>query len=203
MTLRLGVLVSGSGSNLQAIIDAIADGSLAAEVVLVLSSRPDVFALERASDAGIETVALSPEDYADPVVADARIAQELRSRDVDYVVMAGYMRMLGPAVLAAFPDRVINLHPALLPSFPGADGIGDALAAGVKVTGVTVHFANEVYDEGPIIAQRAVPILEGDTVESLAARIHEVEHELLPEVLRLVSHGRVRLDADRIVRIAR
>lgn len=201
MTIRLGVLVSGSGSNLQALIDAIAAGGIDAEIAVVISSRPGVLALARAAEAGIETVALSPDDYRYPAVADKRITAELTARDVDYVVMAGYMRMLGSRVLSAFPDRVINLHPALLPSFPGASGIEDAFKAGVKVTGVTVHFANEVYDEGPIIAQRAVPVLEGDTIESLAARMHEVEHELLPEVVRLCSEGRVRIDSDRIVRI--
>lgn len=202
MTIALGVLVSGSGSNLQALIDAIETGELDARIDLVLSSRPGVYALDRAAKAGIETVALTPEDYRDPVVADERIAQELSVRGVDYVVMAGYMRMLGGRVLATFPDRVVNLHPALLPSFPGADGIGDAFRAGVKVTGVTVHFANERYDQGPIIAQRAVPIHEDDSVETLAARIHEVEHRLLPETIQLIAQGRVSVDADRIVRIS-
>lgn len=201
MTIQLGVLVSGSGSNLQALIDAIAAGGVDAEIAVVISSRPGVLALARAEQAGIETVALSPDDYRYPAVADKRIASELTARNVDYVVMAGYMRMLGSRVLSAFPDRVINLHPALLPSFPGARGIEDAIKAGVKVTGVTVHFANEVYDEGPIIAQRAVPVLEGDSIESLSARMHEVEHELLPEVVRLCAEGRVRIDSDRIVRI--
>ena len=201
MTIKLGVLVSGGGSNLQAIVDAVEGGTLDAQVAVVLSSRPGVFALERAAAAGIETVALSPSDYADPSVADSRITRELRARGVDYVVMAGYMRMLGPQVLDAFPDRVLNLHPALLPSFSGAHAIADAFSAGVKVTGVTVHFANEVYDEGPIVAQEPVRVFEGDSLESLEARIHEVEHRMYPEVLQLIAQGRVSIGEDRKVRI--
>ena len=202
MTVKLGVLISGSGTNLQAIIDAIAEGSLDAEIRVVISSRPDAYGLVRAKEAGIQTIALSKDVYADPDIANEAIATELVHAGCDYVVMAGYMRMLGEAVLVAFPDRVLNLHPALLPSFKGAHAIRDAYDAGVKVTGVTVHFANAEYDKGPIVAQRAVDVAEDDTLDTLEAKIHEVEHELYPEVLRWIAAGRVTVGADRKVHIS-
>ena len=189
--LRLGVLISGSGTNLQAIIDRIADGSLNAAIELVVSSRPSAYGLKRAEAAGLQTLTLSKEIYADPEQADEIIAAELRARDVDYVIMAGYMRKVHDPILAAFPNRVVNLHPALLPSFPGAHAIADAYARGVKVTGVTVHFANADYDAGPIIAQRALPIEESWSLDELEAHIHKIEHELYPEVVGLLAAGRV------------
>ncbi len=200
--LKIAVLLSGSGTNLQAIIDAIADGSLNARIVRVVSSRPDAYGIERARAAGIPVTVLNREVYADREAADARIVDEVRTAGAEYLVMAGYMRMVTPVILNAFPDRVLNLHPALLPSFKGAHAIQDAFEAGVKVTGVTVHFANEEYDKGPIVAQRAVPVLEGDTQDDLEARIHAVEHELYPEVLRWIAAGRVRVGADRKVHVA-
>ena len=145
---------------------------------------------------------LNRDVYADPVEADKRIAETLRYAHAEYVVMAGYMRKVTPVLLDAFPDRVLNLHPALLPSFKGAHAIQDAFDAGVKVTGITVHFANEDYDKGPIVAQRAVEVREDDTHDDLEARIHEVEHVLYPEVLRLVAEGRVTVGEDRKVHIA-
>lgn len=202
MTVKLGVLISGSGTNLQAIIDAIAEGSLDAEIRVVISSRPDAYGLVRAKEAGIQTIALSKDVYADPDIANEVIATELVHAGCDYVVMAGYMRMLGEAVLVAFPDRVLNLHPALLPSFKGAHAIRDAYDAGVKVTGVTVHFANAEYDKGPIVAQRAVDVAEDDTLESLEEKIHAVEHELYPEVLRWIAAGRVSVGDDRKVHLS-
>lgn len=202
MTVKLGVLISGSGTNLQAIIDAIAEGSLDAEIRVVISSRPDAYGLVRAKEAGIQTIALSKDVYADPDIANEAIAAELVHAGCDYVVMAGYMRMLGEAVLVAFPDRVLNLHPALLPSFKGAHAIRDAYDAGVKVTGVTVHFANAEYDKGPIVAQRAVDVAEDDTLESLEEKIHAVEHELYPEVLRWIAAGRVSVGDDRKVHLS-
>lgn len=202
MTVKLGVLISGSGTNLQAIIDAIAEGSLDAEIRVVISSRPDAYGLVRAKEAGIQTIALSKDVYADPDTANEVIATEFVHAGCDYVVMAGYMRMLGETVLVAFPDRVLNLHPALLPSFKGAHAIRDAYDAGVKVTGVTVHFANAEYDKGPIVAQRAVDIAEDDTLESLEEKIHAVEHELYPEVLRWIAAGRVSVGGDRKVHIS-
>ena len=199
--LKIGVLLSGSGTNLQAIIDAVRDDGLPVSIVCVVSSRPDAYGIERARAAGIPAVALNRDVYADAEAADARIVDELRDAGAQYVVMAGYMRKLTPVMLDAFPDRVLNLHPALLPSFKGAHAIADAYEAGVKVTGVTVHFANEDYDKGPIVAQRAVEVREGDALEDLEARIHEAEHVLYPQVLRLVAEGRVKVGEDRKVHI--
>ncbi len=189
--LKIGVLISGSGTNLQALIDRIADGSLNATIELVVSSRPSAYGLKRAEEAGIQTLTLSREIYADPEAADEVIAAALKERGVEYVVMAGYMRMVREPLLATFENRVVNLHPALLPSFVGAHAIDDAFNRGVKVTGITVHFANEVYDNGPIIAQRALAIEEGWDVDMLEAHIHELEHELYPQVIQLLAEGRV------------
>ena len=200
--LKIGVLLSGSGTNLQAIIDAIAAGELPAQIVQVVSSRPDAYGIERAKAAGLPVLVLNRAAYADPLEADARIAAALKEAGAEYVVMAGYMRKVTPVLLDAYPNRVLNLHPALLPSFKGAHAIAEAFAAGVKVTGVTVHFANEDYDKGPIVAQRAVEVREDDTQESLEARIHEVEHELYPQVIRLVAEGRVSVGEDGRVHIA-
>lgn len=200
--MRIGVLLSGSGTNLQAVIDAIADDALPVDIVQVVSSRPDAQGIDRARRAGIPVLALDREVYVDPGAADARIVETLRSAGVQYVVMAGYMRKLTPVMLDAFPDRVLNLHPALLPAFKGAHAIRDAFDSGVKVTGVTVHFANEDYDKGPIVAQRAVEVLEGDTLEDLEQRIHEVEHRLYPEVLRRIAQGRVSVGDDRKVHLS-
>ncbi len=201
--LNIGVLISGSGSNLQSLIDHIQEGTLNAHISLVVSSRPDAYGIERAKKAGIPVLVLNREAYADPAAANKRIADALKEAGAQYVVMAGYMRMVTAEVLDAFPDRVVNLHPALLPSFKGAHAIQDAFDFGVKVTGATVHFANADYDKGPIIAQRAVEVREGDTVEALEARIHAVEHELYPHVVQLLAEGRVSVDAaTRKVRIA-
>lgn len=200
--LKIGVLLSGSGTNLQAIIDAIADDALPVEIVHVISSRPDAYGIERARAARIGVTALNRDVYADPAAADARIVEEMRAAGAEYLVMAGYMRKVTPVVLDAFPDRVLNLHPALLPSFKGAHAIQDAFDAGVKVTGVTVHLANEDYDKGPIVAQRAVSVQEGWSVEDLEEAIHAVEHVLYPEVLRAIAEGRMSLDENRHVCIA-
>ena len=193
--LKIGVLVSGSGTNLQAIIDAAADG-LPVEVVKVVSSRPDAYGIERAQAAGIPVLVMNREKYADPQAADAEIVAALEEAGAEYVVMAGYMRKVTSVMLDAFPNRVLNLHPALLPSFKGAHAIADAFDAGVKVTGVTVHFANADYDKGPIVAQRAVIVEEDDTLDTLEAKIHEVEHGLYPDVLGLIAAGRVAVDPE-------
>lgn len=199
--LKIGVLISGSGSNLQAIIDASAEG-LPVEVVKVLSSRPDAYGIERAKKAGIPVCVFSREVYANPEAADARIVEEMKAAGAEYLVMAGYMRKVTPVVLNAFPNRVLNLHPALLPSFKGAHAIQDAWDAGVKVTGVTVHFANEEYDKGAIIAQEPVRVEEGMTLDDLEAAIHTVEHELYPRVLDWIAEGRLQLDDDGKVHIS-
>ena len=199
--INLGILISGSGTNLQAIIDAIADGLLDAKIVLVISSRADAYGLKRAHEAGIGTMGLTKEVYRDQTAADELIAEEMFRAGADYIVMAGYMRMVTAPILDVFKDRVINIHPALLPAFPGAHGISDAFDAGVKVTGVTVHFANEKYDEGPIIAQQALNIREEDSLEDLEKRIHAIEHLIYPRTLQLIAEGRIRITEDRKVRI--
>ncbi len=196
-TLKVGVMLSGSGTNLQAIIDAIAHDGLPVEIVHVVSSRPDAYGIERARTASLPVTVLDRDIYADVQAADQRIVDKMRAADAEYLVMAGYMRKVTPVILDAFPDHVLNLHPALLPSFPGAHAIADAYEAGVKVTGVTVHLADEDYDKGPIIAQRAVEVREGEALDDLEARIHEVEHVLYPEVLRAIAEGRMVLDENR------
>lgn len=200
--LRLGVLISGSGTNLQAIIDRIATGTLDATVELVVSSRPRALGLQRAEKAGIQTLTLSKEIYANPMAADEVIASELYQHKVDYVIMAGYMRMVHAPILATFPNRVVNLHPALLPSFPGAHAIAEAYEHGVKVTGVTVHLANAAYDAGPIIAQRPVAVREGWSVDELEAAIHEMEHVLYPDAIQLLAEGRVQVRPNGTVAIS-
>lgn len=194
--LKIGVLVSGSGTNLQALIDRIAEGSLNAEIALVVSSRPSAYGIERAHTAGLETLVMEKSDYADPEAADRRIADALLSHGCEYVIMAGYMRMVHAPLLDAFPNRVVNLHPALLPSFQGAHAIQDSFDRGVKVTGVTVHFANAEYDRGPIIAQRPLAVEEGWDVDTLESHIHDIEHVLYPEVVQMLADGRVHVLAN-------
>jgi len=193
--LAIGVLISGSGTNLQAIIDKIAERELNARVCLVVSSRPGVAGIERAEKAGIPTLVMEKSDYDNPIAADERIVEALSEaadgEPVEYVIMAGYMRKVTDVLLGAFPDRIVNLHPALLPSFVGAHAIQDAFDAGVKVTGVTVHFANAAYDEGPIIAQQPVHVNENDTADTLEQRIHVVEHALYPKVIQMLAEHRV------------
>ena len=198
--LKIGILLSGSGTNFQAIADAAADG-LPIEIAHVVSSRPDAYGIERAKALGLPVLVLNREVYADPNAADQMIVDTLKASGVEYVVMAGYMCMVTSVLLDAFPNRILNLHPALLPSFKGAHAIQDAFDAGVKVTGVTVHFANEEYDKGPIIAQRAVTVRETDTVESLEERIHDVEHEIYPQVLGWIADGRLEVLKNGKVRI--
>ena len=193
-SLKIGVLLSGSGTNLQALIDCISAGTLDAEIVQVVSSRPDAYGVSRAQAAGIPVLVMNKTLYAEVEAADAQIVAALQAAGAEYVVMAGYMRKVTPVMLDAFPNRVLNLHPALLPSFKGAHAIADAFNAGVKVTGVTVHFANADYDKGPIVAQRAVDVAEDDTLETLEAKIHAVEHVLYPQAVQLIAEGRVSVD---------
>jgi phosphoribosylglycinamide formyltransferase 1 len=174
----IGVLVSGEGSNLQALLDH------GAPIACVASNRRDARALERAQEAGVRTAVFALEDFASREERDTAMADWLESRGVELVVLAGYMHLLRPCFLDRFPGRVINVHPALLPQFPGAHAIEDALAAGVPVTGATVHYVDEGVDTGNVIVQREVRVLDGDTVETLRARIQAVEHELLPSIVR-------------------
>jgi phosphoribosylglycinamide formyltransferase-1 len=192
---RLVVLASGSGTNLQAILDTL-HGREGVEVVGVGSDKPDARALERAREAGVETAVFPREEYAGREARDAAMAAWIEARGADLVVLAGYMQLLSPAFVARFRGRVVNVHPALLPAFPGLDAIGQALAAGVEVTGVTVHFVDEGVDTGPAIVRREVPVPADRDRARLEAAIHAVEHELYPEAIRMIAQGRARIDAD-------
>lgn len=192
-TLNLGVLVSGSGTNLQSILDAIAEGKLDARVRVVISNRAGVLALERAERANVPTRVLVHRDFPDRESFDAALVEALREAGVDLVVLAGFMRLLTPRFLDAFPGRLVNIHPSLLPAFPGVDSQKQAFDYGVRITGCTVHFVDKGTDTGPIIAQAAVPVREDDDEESLRLRILEQEHRLLVEVLGWFAEGSVEL----------
>lgn len=185
--LRLGILASGRGSNLAAVLEEIAAGRLAAEVAVVISDQPTALALERAAKAGVPTVVVERRNFPDRVAFEKAVAAALRKHDVELVVLAGFMRLLGKNFVEEFSIRIINIHPSLLPSFPGLHAQKQALDYGVKITGCTVHFVNEVMDGGKIIAQAAVPVLPEDTEESLSARILVEEHRLLPQVIGWIA----------------
>ena len=199
MNRRLGVLISGRGSNLQAIIDAVHDRRLDARLAVVVSNRADAAGLARARHAGIEALYLNPGDHADRHAYDSAIVATLRRHQVDLVCLAGFMRLVGRPLLDAFPNRILNIHPSLLPSFRGLDAQRQALEHGVRVSGATVHFVVEELDAGPIVLQAAVPVLEDDTVETLAARILVEEHRIYPEAIGLVLDGDWRIDGRRFV----
>jgi phosphoribosylglycinamide formyltransferase-1 len=194
-TFRLVVLASGSGTNLQAILDEL-HGREGIEAVGVGSDKPDARALERAREAGVETAVFPREEYADREARDLAMAGWIEARGADLVVLAGYMQLLSPAFVARFRNRVVNVHPALLPAFPGLDAIGQALAAGVETTGVTIHFVDEGVDTGPAIAQREVAVPADRNRARLEEAVHAVEHELYPEAIRMIARGMVRIDAD-------
>ena len=200
-TLRIGVLGSGSGSNMQSVVDAVAAGTLDAEIRVVLSDVAGARILDRARVHGIPSQWLDCSPYKTKLDGEAERAcvQLLRDHGVDTVVLAGFMRIVKPGMLSAFPFRVLNIHPALLPSFPGVSAWKQALDYGAKVAGCTVHFVDEGTDTGPIIIQKAVPVLEGDTPETLHARIQEQEHIAYPEALRLLSEGRLRVEGRRVI----
>lgn len=187
----VGVLVSGGGTNLAALIDACAAPDFPARISVVLSNRPGAFALERARRAGIPALTLSHQDFADRVAYDAALLGILRAHGVRWVCLAGFLRLVTRTLLNAFPGRVLNIHPALLPAFPGLHAQAQALAAGVRISGATVHLVDEGTDSGPIVAQGAVPVLPDDTEQTLSARILSVEHQLYPKVLRWAAEGRI------------
>jgi len=188
---RVAVLVSGSGTNLQVLLD---DPSIRPHIAFVLSDRPGVRALERAHDADVDSDVIEPARFPDRGAFDEAVLAALRGRGIDVLVSAGYMRVLGPRVLEGYEGRWLNVHPALLPSFPGMHGVADALAYRVKVTGVTVHLVDGGTDSGPVVLQEAVAVHEDDTWDSLESRIHEVEHRLLPDALRALLEGRLEVD---------
>ena len=193
MSFRLGVLASGAGTNLQALLDQL-HGSDGIEVVAVGSDKPAAPALERAQQAEIETESFPAERYPDRETRDAAMADWLESQEVDLVVLAGYMQLLDGVFVQRFENRIVNVHPALLPAFPGLDAVGQALEHGVQVTGVTVHFVDEGVDSGPILLQRPVPVPPGRERDVLEAAIHATEHALLPEAIRLIASGRVSIE---------
>ncbi|AQS59781.1 phosphoribosylglycinamide formyltransferase [Desulforamulus ferrireducens] len=197
--LRIGVLASGRGSNLQAIMDQCAAGQLPAEVVVVISDKPGAYALERAKGAGIAAYSVVYKDFASKAEYEQAIVRLLEQYQVQLVCLAGYMRLVGEPLLQAFPNRIMNIHPALLPSFPGLHGQRDALNYGVKISGCTVHFVDEGMDTGPIILQAAVPVLDDDTEETLAARILEQEHKLYPAAIKLFAEGRLEIQGRRVL----
>jgi phosphoribosylglycinamide formyltransferase-1 len=193
VTLELGILVSGSGTNLQAILDAIAQGELDARVRLVVSNRPGVRALERAERAGVPTRCMPHAEHPSRDAFDEALVGALREAGAEWIVLAGFMRLLTPRFLRAFEGHIVNIHPSLLPAFPGTRAQEQALHYGVKVAGCTVHFVDEGVDTGPVIGQRTVPVLDGDGVETLTERILKEEHVLLVDVLRWISEDRVRI----------
>jgi phosphoribosylglycinamide formyltransferase-1 len=197
---RLAVLISGRGSNLQSIIDAVRDGRLDATIAAVISNRDGVAGLGRARDAGIEAIYLNPRDHPDRDAYDRALVDLLRHRQVDLVCLAGFMRVVRAPLIEAFPDRILNIHPSLLPAFPGLEAQRQALEHGVRISGATVHLVTSELDDGPIVLQAAVPLLDDDTVESLSARILVEEHRLYPEAIRTVLGGGWKLIGRRFVR---
>jgi len=196
--LRLGVLVSGRGSNLQAIIDQAKAGKLMAQVAVVISDKKEAYALERARQAGIPAIHVNPADFPARDDYERAVLDILRQYEVELVCLAGYMRMVGQVILNAFPNRIMNIHPSLLPSFPGLHGQAQALEYGVKYSGCTLHFVDEGMDTGPIILQAVVPVYDEDTVESLSERILEQEHRIYPEGINLFAQGRLKVVGRRV-----
>ena len=189
--LSLGVLISGSGTNLQAIIDTIERGELNAVIRVVLSNRGDAYGLTRARHHNLPTVVISHKDFSSREAFEAELIKTLQDHGVELVVLAGFMRLLSPVFIRAFPQRIMNIHPALLPAFPGTHVQRQALEHGVRISGVTVHFVDEEMDHGPIIVQAAVPVYADDSEESLSARIHAQEHRIYPQAIQLFAEGRL------------
>jgi phosphoribosylglycinamide formyltransferase-1 len=192
---RIAVLVSGAGTNLQALLD---DPAVGPGIVLVVSDRPEAGALRRARARGVKTVVLEPSHYGSREAFDHALTALLEEEAIEFVLLAGYMRILGPEVVSHFRDRILNVHPSLLPAFPGAHAVRDALDWGVKVTGATVHLVDEQVDHGPIVLQEAVPVLPDDDEATLHARIQEVEHRLFPRAARLLVEGRLKVEGRRV-----
>lgn len=197
---RLGVLISGRGSNLQSILHSVNAGTLRATIAVVISNRADAAGLLLAREAGIEALHVSPRDYSDRNAYDQALADVLRQRSVDLVCLAGFMRLVGEPLIHAFPNRILNIHPSLLPAFPGLEAQRQALEHGVRVSGATVHLVTAELDGGPIVIQSAVPVMDDDTVDSLSARILLEEHRIYPEAIRMVLEEGWRLEGRRFVR---
>ena len=196
--LKLGVLISGNGSNLQSIIDNIENGSLKAVIKIVVSNNPDAFGITRAKKHGIPFVVLQNGDFKNKEEFDLELVRILQDNSVDLVILAGFMRIITPTLLKAFPQKIMNIHPALLPSFPGIHGQKQALEYGVKISGCTVHFVDEGVDTGPIILQTAVQVLDNDTEETLAARILKEEHKIYPRAIQFFAEGKIEIDGRKV-----
>ncbi len=196
--LTLGVLASGRGSNFQSIIDSIASGFLSAKIAVLITDKPDAYAIERASKHNIESLIIRPRDFSDKNAYYSHIAEELKKRDVGLVILAGFMRVVGRALVDKFRYKIVNIHPALLPSFPGLHGHKDAIDYGVKISGCTVHFVDEGVDTGPIIIQAAVPAYHDDTEDTLSERILKQEHRIFPYAIKLFAEGKISVDGRKV-----
>ena len=198
---KLGILCSGRGSDLQSIIDAIAYGKLNAEIAIVLTDKPNVMALERAQKAGIKNLCIDRKRFESKSDFETALLNELKTAKVDLVVLAGFMRILSPSFVHEYKERIMNIHPSLLPSFPGAHAHRDVLAYGVKVSGCTVHFVDEGTDSGPIIMQAAVEVKDDDTEDTLAARVLEQEHIIYPKVIQLYVEGKLKIVGRKVIQV--
>lgn len=185
---KIAIFASGTGSNFEAIVQAVQDDVLHANIALLVCDKPNAPVIEKAKRAGIPAFVASPKEYPSKADYESHVNEQLQSLGVELIVLAGYMRLIGPTLLSVYPNKIINIHPSLLPAFPGKDAIGQAMEAGVKVTGVTIHYVDEGMDTGPIIEQKAITIDQGDTLADVEAKIHALEHELYPEVIeRLIT----------------
>jgi len=197
--MKFAVFASGNGSNLQAVIDNIKKNKITAELALVISDNPKAFALQRAEKAGVPVAVFNPKDYTNKQSVDRDMVIRLKKDKIDFIVLAGYMRLLTPFFVKQYNRKIINIHPALLPSFKGVNGIKDAYTYGAKVTGVTVHFVDEMMDHGPIIMQEGVKIQPKDTIDSLAEKIHRIEHRIYPKAIQLYVEGRLKIKQRRVI----
>jgi len=196
--LNIAILCSGSGTNLQAMIDKVGEGYIPARIALVISDNKDAFALKRAKDVGIETLVLNPEDFGTREAFDKEVIKNLEKKKVELVVLAGFMRLLSAHFIKKYENRIMNIHPSLLPSFKGTRGIKDALEYGVKVTGPTVHFVDEKLDHGPIILQKTLEVKDNDTEKSLLERVHKEEHKIYPEAVKLFVEGKLKIEGRKV-----
>lgn len=190
---KFAVFASGNGTNLQAIIDAIKAGEVTAELALVFSNTSKAYALQRAKEANIPTLCLISKDYATPQSYEREIVMQLRERDIDFVVLAGYMKLFTPYFVKEFPNQILNIHPSLLPAFKGKDGIKDTFTYGTKIAGITIHFVNDKMDAGPIVMQESIKVHDDETLESLEERIHALEHKTYPKAVELFAQGKLKI----------
>jgi phosphoribosylglycinamide formyltransferase-1 len=196
--MNIAVFASGNGTNFQAIIDRARDGYIPAKIALLVSDNMDAYALQRAAAAGIEAFVLGPKGFKTREEYDREVVRKLREKDIGLVVLAGFMRLVSPYFVREYKNKILNIHPALLPSFAGTHGVKDALSYGVKITGPTVHFVDEKLDHGPVVLQEAVTVSDGDTEETLLKRIHEKEYEIYPKAVKLFVEGRLKIEGRKV-----